>query len=107
MDLFGWAETHARKVDPVTSKIGAIGIAQKLNPLCMEFLGRLGELGPSTAKEVAVSITTDFGRVESLRRRASDLEAIGLIRVVGVRKCKVTGKTAQVYEVVLDDNGNS
>ena len=37
---------------------------------------------------------------QSVRKRASECEALGLVRVVGTRACKVTGRSAQVYEVI-------
>ncbi len=66
---------------------------------CKQFLDGLRQLKQATANEVGALVARDnTGLVGSIRRRASDLHRDGLIRVVGRRNCKVTGKPVTVYE---------
>jgi hypothetical protein len=100
MNLFDYAESQlARTSDPETSKCAAIETKSKLTQRCQQFLDGLRILGQATANEVAVFVAgNNIGLVGSIRRRASDLQAMGLIRVIDRRKCKVTGKAVTVYE---------
>lgn len=91
----------ARTSDPITSHEAAAGIGPKLTVRAKQFLEGLEKLGQATANEVAVSVAGgNIGLVGSIRRRASDLDEIGLIRVCGRRVCRITGKVVSLYELV-------
>lgn len=99
-ELLDWAESNlARQSDPVTSKIAANEL--KLTVRCNQFLHALRKLGRATANEVAQQVAPDNpGLFGSIRRRASDLHKMGIIRVVERRRCRVTNKFVSVYEVI-------
>lgn len=101
MDLFDYAESRLSRVtDPETSQCAAVETATKLTQRCQQFLDGLRLLGQATANEVAVFVAgQNIGLVGSIRRRASDLHEKQIIRVVGRRVCKVTGKPVSVYEI--------
>lgn len=101
MDLFDYAESRlARVSDPETSQFAAVQTATKLTQRCQQFLDGLRLLGQATANEVAVFVAgQNIGLVGSIRRRASDLHAAGLVEIVDRRECKVTGKRVHVYRV--------
>jgi len=100
-DLLDWAESHARATDPITSKVAATDVAAVLTRLESQFLAELLAKGEATSNEVAASIAGEnFGRRNTLRRRASDLLAKHCIEATGARECAVTGKKATVYKVV-------
>lgn len=88
----------SRKADPVTSQVAAEETRVKLNELQRAFLQALHRLGRGTAMEVAASC--EGHSTESIRKRAHELRNKGLIRVCDQRRCRVTGKQAQVYEEV-------
>lgn len=92
----------ARKSDPVTSQSAAESIdLNKLQKLFMQSVKRFTE--PATAREVAEMAKTISGtkcEVESIRKRAHELEERRLIRVCGMRHCKYTGKMAETWEAV-------
>jgi hypothetical protein len=74
--LFEWAESRVRANDPETSRIAAAEIKPLLTHLEQEFLEALSIAGEATSNEIAASIAGDnFGRRNTLRRRASDLLA--------------------------------
>lgn len=99
MDLFDYA--LSRQQDPETSRVAAKEIETKLTFRCQQFLSGLLQLGQATANEVGVHVAgSNVGLIGSIRRRASDLHAAGLIRIVDRRECRVTGKRVHVYEVV-------
>ena len=100
MNLFDYAESQlARTSDPPTSQLSAIETTAKLTQRCQQFLGGLRILGQATANEVAVFVAGgNIGLVGSIRRRASDLQAKGIIEIVDRRECRVTGKRVHVYE---------
>lgn len=99
MNLFEYAEHLARTSDPETSKCAAVEAKAKLTQRCQQFLDGLRDLGQATANEVAVHVAGgNIGLVGSIRRRASDLHEKMIIRAVGRRPCKVTGKPVTVYE---------
>ncbi len=102
-ELLDWAETRARTTDPQTSVAAAEGIAPKLTLRCNQFLHALRKLGRATANEVAQQVAPDnMGLFGSIRRRASDLDQMGVIAVVDRRACRVTGKVVSVYGVVSE-----
>ena len=56
-----------------------------------------------TAKEIAVELF-DLGLIPSTERnytapRLTELEKMGLVKVIDKRKCQYTGKTVAVYEI--------
>lgn len=114
MDLFEYAERQTdlavvgglvRSSDPVSSHDAASEVSTKLTVRCQQFLDGLRSLGQATANEVAVAVAGgNIGLVGSIRRRASDLQASGHIRIVDRRECKVTSKRVHVYEIVEDSN---
>lgn len=59
--------------------------------------------GPQTAKEIAVELF-DLGYIPSTERnytapRLTELEKMGLVRVIDKKKCDYTGKNVAVYEI--------
>ena len=100
--LLDWAERQlSRQSDPATSRKAAREIAPKANLRSKQFLDALKKLGQASANEVAMQVAPDnHGLFGSVRRRASDLYASGEIKIIGKRKCNVTGKEVNVYEVV-------
>ena len=88
-----------RSSDAPTSIAGADHIEPQLSELQAQFLSKLKELGKATSNEVAAELSTDFARRNTLRRRASDLVALGLIVERDSRVCSVSGRKATVYEV--------
>jgi hypothetical protein len=99
MDLLEWADQRARQSDPLPSKVAASEIEKDLTELQKQFIRGLRELGQATSNEVAAHLTDNFGRRNTLRRRASDL-VDNKIRKVGERPCRETGRLATVYEVM-------
>ena len=90
---------YARNEDPDSSHDAADELLSCLSTRRVQFLKGLRELGAATANEVGVHVAgSKIGLVGSTRRRASDLEKLGYIRVIGHRECKVTGKRVHVYE---------
>lgn len=108
MNLFDWAEEHARRCDPETAKLAALEIKLSMTLRCSQFLEGLATLGPSTANEVAMFVSGENrGMHDSIRRRATDLVRMGKIRRAGVRECTVTGKRVTYYEVMECSNKES
>ena len=67
----------------------------------IQILNRLDK--PKTAKELAVELF-DLGFIPSTERnytapRLTELEKMGLVKVIDKRKCQYTGKTVAVYEI--------
>ena len=65
-------------------------------------LDRLTE--PKTAKELAVELY-ELGLIPSTERnytspRLTELEKLGIIKVIGKKKCKYTGKMVAIYAKV-------
>lgn len=91
--------TPARKSDPVTSKLGADKVAKQANEFQAEFVRRLREIGDdATAKEVVRGIENEVRR-ETVRKRAHECVALGLIEVAGRRDCQVSGNPSNTYRV--------
>jgi len=91
---FSLTEPITRTTDPITSHVAAVDASTKLSGWKAEFISRLRQRGlPSTANEVA-------NGNESIRKRAGELEMVGLIAAVGVKTCERTGKLATIYWVV-------
>ena len=62
--------------------------------------------GAKTAKEIAVELF-DLELIPSTERnytapRLTELEKMGLVRVLDKRKCQYTGKTVAVYEITAE-----
>lgn len=69
-----------------------------------QILEVLREYGPMTAKEVAVKLASK-GYVPDGERnfaspRLTEMSHNGLVEPIGKKKCKYTGKTVAVYEVL-------
>ena len=67
----------------------------------IQILNRLEK--PKTAKELAVELF-DLGFTNTTERnytapRLTELEKMGLVKVIDKRKCQYTGKTVAVYEI--------
>lgn len=61
------------------------------------------QTGPKTAKEVAIELF-DLGLIPSTERnytapRLTELEKMGLVKVIDKKKCQYSGKTVAVYEI--------
>ena len=96
--LFEWAES--RVSDPITSKFAGKEIAPKLGMLEQTFIACLLELGEATANEVAArAVRNGALNHESIRKRASGLQAKLVIYQYDQRICNHTGKLAQTYKV--------
>lgn len=89
----------ARTCDPQTSKLSAAATKQVATGLRAVFVHQIREHGPCTANE-AVASFENAHYAESVRKRASECERLGAVRVVGTRACRVTGSQARVFEVV-------
>ena len=90
---------YARKCDPATSRESAIDTKLVATGLRLVFVHSVREHGPCTANEAVESFENNH-YAQSVRKRASECEALGLVRVIGTRACTVTGRSAQIYEVV-------
>lgn len=88
-----------RSTDAPTSHDGAEAIRPQLSELQAQFLSKLREMGSATSNEVAAACSDNFARRNTIRRRASDLVALGLIIEVDSRICDVSGCKATVYQV--------
>jgi len=101
LELFGDAlfEKLARQDDPPTSKTAAEDIRPKLSGLREAFVLALADLGggPCTAREVAERAKEMglHGEVESVRKRAAELERAGLIDFTELKRCSHTGKLGE------------
>ena len=98
-DLFEWAK-RARASDPETSKEAAIETRVSVAIRRSQFLEGLTRCGGlATAREAASQIANgNITLHDSIRKRAKELEKLGLIRAVGSRLCSVSGHSATVYE---------
>lgn len=90
---------YARSTDPITSKQSSSRTMQVATGLRATFVHQVRKHGPCTANE-AVEEFDNPHYAESVRKRASECEALGAVRVVGTRACEVTGRTARLWEVV-------
>ena len=108
LELFGDAifEKLARQDDPPTSKAAAEDIRPKLSGLREAFVLALADLGggPATAREIGERAKEKglHGEVESVRKRASELEDMRMIQVVEVRRCSITGKVAETWRLTSE-----
>lgn len=90
---------YARTTDPITSKQSSSRTMQVATGLRATFVHQVRKHGPCTANE-AVQEFENPHYAESVRKRASECEKLGAVRVVGRRACGVTGNSSQIYEVV-------
>lgn len=98
MPLIEWAE--ARVSDPITSQIAAKEVGPRLSMMEKIFIACLLELGEATANEVAArAVRNGALNHESIRKRASGLQAKLVIYQYDQRICNHTGKLAQTYKV--------
>ena len=90
--LFG-AEVDRRKLsrssDPWTSKAAASSV--DLSRTLSDALERVRATPLSTASELGA---------EGVRKRLNDLRNLGLVRTGEPRRCRITGRMAQTWEVV-------
>lgn len=90
---------YARRTDPITSKQSSSRTMQVATGLRATFVHQVRKHGPCTANEAVEEFENPY-YAESVRKRASECEALGVVRVVGTRACEVTGRTARLWEVV-------
>ena len=99
LSLFDDEPAIARKSDPVTSQTAAEEVKPRLGQLQSAFLQALDNLGggPNTAREIAErAVAMGLHReVESVRKRAAELERQHLIVLAGIQRCGITGKLAE------------
>ena len=92
-------EALARQSDPVTSQAAAEDIRPKLSGLREAFVLALADLGggPATAREIGERAKEMglHGEVESVRKRAAELERAGLIDFTELKRCSHTGKLGE------------
>ena len=92
-----WVEQHCRPTHPSTSMEAAEKIAPRVGTNMLLALELVQENPRRTAAELDKIAGYGNG---TIRKRLSDLRAKGLARVVGKRKCRITGMNAQVWEAV-------
>lgn len=85
-----------------TRQLSFEDIKEKRQVRYKQILSRLDT--PKTAKEIAVELF-ELGLIPSTERnytapRLTELEKIGKVKAIGKKKCKYTGKTVAVYEVI-------
>lgn len=97
-------EVLARQSDPVTSQAAAEEIRPKLSGLREAFVLALADLGggPCTAREIGERAKEMglHGEVESVRKRAAELERAGLIDFTELKRCSHTGKLGEGWILV-------
>lgn len=102
LSLFDDGPQLARQSDPVTSQAAAEEVRPKLHGLREVFLIALADLGkPATAREVGERAREMglHGEVESVRKRASELERLKFIELAELRRCPFTSKLAEGWRV--------
>lgn len=96
-------EALSRQSDPVTSKAAAEEVKPKLSGLREAFVLALADLGggPATAREIGERAKEMglHGEVESVRKRAAELDKAGLITFDELRRCSFTGKLAEGWRI--------
>lgn len=95
-----WIETHCRPTHPSTSMEAAQKMAPKVGSAMARALALLREHPESTATELDAKVRNNG----SVRKRLTDLKARGLAKVVGKRKCRITGMNAQVWVAIDRDD---
>ena len=89
-----WVEKHTRPSHPKTSVEGAEHIAKKITGAMGLALDMLESYPGRTAAELDAIAGHGGG---TIRKRLSDLRALGLARVTGKKKCSKTGRNAQTW----------
>jgi hypothetical protein len=101
LSLFDDGPQLSRQSDPVTSQVAAEEVRPKIGQLQQAFLAALAAIGkPATANEVGARAVAMglAGNAESVRKRSAEVERAGMIRVVGIQRCSVTGKLAESWQ---------
>ena len=103
LSLFDDQPQLARASDPPTSQAAAEDIRPKLSGLREAFVLALADLGgwPATAREIGER-AREMGlhqEVESVRKRAAELDKAGLITFDELRRCSFTGKLAEGWRI--------
>jgi hypothetical protein len=102
LSLFDVEPALARVGDPVTSRAAAEEIRPKIGQLQAAFLAALTAIGkPATANEVgAKAVAMGLAvNAESVRKRSAEVERAGMVMVVGIDRCGVTGKLAEKWQL--------
>jgi hypothetical protein len=103
LSLFDDGPQLARQSDPVTSQAAAEEVRPKLHGLREVFLIALADLGGiRTAREVGERAKEMglHGEVESVRKRASELERLKFIELAELRRCPFTSKLAEGWKLI-------
>ena len=103
LTIFDEAPQLSRASDPPTSQAAAEDIRPKLSGLREAFVLALADLGggPATAREIGER-AKEMGlhqEVESVRKRAAELDKAGLITFDELRRCRFTGKLAEGWKL--------
>jgi hypothetical protein len=103
LSLFDDQPQLARQSDPVTSQAAAEEVRPKLHGLREVFLIALADLGGiRTAREVGERAREMglHGEVESVRKRATELERLKFIELAELRRCPFTSKLAEGWRIL-------
>ena len=103
LSLFDDGPQLARQSDPVTSQAAAEEVRPKLHGLREVFLIALADLGGiRTAREVGERAKEMglHGEVESVRKRAAELERLKFIELAELRRCPFTGKLCEGWKAI-------
>jgi hypothetical protein len=103
LSLFDDQPQLARQSDPVTSQAAAEEVRPKLHGLREVFLIALADLGGiRTAREVGERAKEMglHGEVESVRKRAAELERLKFIELAELRRCPFTSKLAEGWKII-------
>ena len=88
----------ARRTDPESSHKAAAEIRSRVSVQKDRVYQYSVECGtPMTAKELAFGASIPGEDIESYRKRVSLLVKEGRLKVVGEKKCSITGKQVQAY----------
>jgi len=85
---------HSRRTDPPTSRAAAEHAERNLGERCRQALKLVRLHRGYTAAELDAINCTPEGAV---RKRLSDLAAMGLVHTNGFRQCHITGRNCQVW----------
>lgn len=102
LSLFDDGPQLARQSDPVTSQASATETRKQIGKLKQVFLEALKDLGGiRTAREVGERAKEMglHGDVESVRKRAAELERLRFIELAELRRCPFTGKLCEGWRV--------
>lgn len=78
-------------------QVVAEGLLSRVRLLVWEELARRG---PVTGRELDAALAQPGETRTSYHKRLSELQRVGLARVVGTRACRVTGREAEAWEAV-------